>query len=133
MTRSMFLPCALIAIGLAASGCSTQRTVEVTEPSESMSMEGIRTPDDPILGAVSAEGACDPEVLSVEDNVLVYRGQPGDEIEVSITGTGDTPRMETFTMGSTDTEHRLDLGDWESLGVQASGRVGLPGECVLSK
>ncbi|WPF65918.1 MULTISPECIES: hypothetical protein [unclassified Corynebacterium] len=139
------LPCVLLAAGLAATGCSTQRTEEATSPSDSMSMEGIRTPDDPILGAMAEDGTCDPEVLTVENGTLIYHGQPGDEIEVSITpGAGEAsgaapentpvdPRVETFAMGSTDTEHRLDLGEWSSLNASASGRVGLPGECTLSK
>lgn len=136
MTRPLF-PCLLLIAGLMATGCSAQRTVEVADPTSSMSMEGIRTPDDPILGAVAEDGACDPEVLSVQDHSLVYRGQPGDEIEVSITppeatAPGTAPRVESFLMGSTETEHRLNLGEWSALSVSASGRVGLPGECQLS-
>lgn len=121
----------LLACCGALTGCATQRTVEYEQPT--VSQEGIRTPDDPILGAVTEEGACDPAVLSAEGEELVYRGQPGDRIEVIIDSPASAePRTETIEMGSTDTERRVDVGEWGSLSVNASGRVGLPGACSLS-
>lgn len=114
----------------AITGCATQRTVEYEQPS--LSREGIRTPDDPILGTTAEDGSCDPEVLSVAEGSLIYRGQPGDLIEVTINAPGAAhPRVETIEMGSTDTERSLRLGEWSSLRVSATGRVGLPGECEV--
>ncbi|MDK8450164.1 hypothetical protein [Corynebacterium mastitidis] len=121
----------LLACCWVATGCATQRTVEYEQPT--LSREGIRTPDDPILGAVTEEGSCDPAVLSADGEELVYHGQPGDRIEITIDSPASAePRTETIEMGSTDTERRVDVGEWSALGVKASGRVGLPGECSLS-
>ncbi|MBC3185761.1 hypothetical protein H7347_04100 [Corynebacterium sp. zg-331] len=129
----ILLSCALLLVG-AATGCSTQRTVEGESPSATMSMEGIRTPDDPILGAVDEDGTCDAAVLTAADATLVYHGQPGDSIEVTATpAAGAEPTVESFEMSSTETEHRIELGEWSSLDVSASGRVGLPGRCALHR
>lgn len=101
-----------------------------------------RKPDEPILGAVGADGACDESVIAIDHEKptahITYRGQPGDRIKLTIGSdtseraaevqdfelTGKLTEVQVPTTIPNDTIPHID--------VEADGRVGRAGHCVIT-
>lgn len=128
------------------AGCSsTQDGVDSAPPATSgdsnILKTPIRSPQDPILGQVSPEGSCDETVIGIDHNRptahITYKGQPGDKIKVEIryNSPEKTPTIQSFELGSMQTEMQLPTGIENSsisnIKVTAEGRVGAPGECTI--
>jgi hypothetical protein len=133
----------LLVVAAFISGCSTQPELEPAPGATQSADEDllIREPNDPILGNVSSDGKCDPQVVDIDHQkpvaFITYQGQPGDRIEVKIGKESGSEEPETisFEMDSHQTEMQLPTSIPNSsiseISVTAEGRVGKPGECVI--
>ncbi|KQB87088.1 hypothetical protein [Corynebacterium lowii] len=135
MRYLLLIPSALCLAFITA--CSSAE--ETTEPT-TVDFEP-RDPEAPILGAVSEEGHCDPEVIDIDHErntpYVTYHGQPGDAITLQFVANDGVTVLEEsdFELSSRQTGHHalsgLYNGDISGIHVTANGRVGQAGTCVI--
>lgn len=106
--KSLSLPTAFLALALLTVGC--------THPADEEAAVPTREPDAPLLGEVSTDGHCDPNVVDIdhEKNTphLEYHGFPGDHLHLAFVGND----------GTTLREHDIDLPEG-STGHQAISSI----------
>lgn len=112
-----------------------------TTPAPSANNAHSRKPDEPILGNIGPNGACDESVIAIDHEKptarITYHGQPGDHIKLTINSNSPEREAETqeFELSSTLTEMQIptDIPNdtIPNIQVEADGRVGLAGNCVI--
>lgn len=130
-----------IALSLLVTGCSDKDSTSQEADGSNSSLENFepRPPDSPILGNVSDNGQCDPQVVSMdkEKNTphIVYKGQPGDALTIKYMSGEKVLQEDNFELSSTTTSVQTGAsiynGDLDHVQINAHGRVGTPGECRI--
>ena len=132
---------ATILLLLLVSGCTTQENISDKANESGRSLENIhsRSPDSPILGKVSADGQCDPQIITMdkEKNTphILYKGQPGDALTIKYISGKEVLKEDSFELSSTTTSVQTGAsiynGDSERIQIDAHGTVGTAGECHI--
>ena len=130
-----------IALALLVTGCSDQDSTSQEADGSNSSLENFepRPPDSSILGNVSDNGQCDPQIVSMdkEKNTphIVYKGQPGDALTIKYMSGEKVLQEDNFELSSTTTSVQTGAsiynGDLDHVQINAHGRVGTPGECRI--
>lgn len=132
---------ATILLLLLVSGCTTQENISDKEDESRSSLENIhsRSPSSPILGKVSADGQCDPQIITMdkEKNTphILYKGQPGDALTIKYISGKEVLKEDSFELSSTTTSMQTGAsiynGDLGRIQINAHGTVGTAGECHI--
>lgn len=130
-----------IALSLLIAGCGGQDNPPQEAEGSNSSLENFtpRPPDSPILGDVSANGQCDPQIVSMdrEKNTphILYNGQPGDALTIKYMSGEKVLKEDSFALSSTTTSVQTGAsiynGNLDHIQINAHGRVGKTGECHI--
>ncbi|MDK8475737.1 MULTISPECIES: hypothetical protein [unclassified Corynebacterium] len=106
------------------------------------SLEGFepRPSDAPILGNVTAEGECDPQVVKMDNEKntphIHYEGQPGDELTIKYMNGDEVVQEDSVELSSTTTSIQTGSstynGDLDRAEIVAKGRSGTDGTCHIT-
>lgn len=126
---------------LLVSGCTAQENISDKANESERSLEKIhsRSPDSPILGKVSADGQCDPQIVSMDKGKntphILYKGQPGDVLTIKYISSKEMLKEDSFELSGTTTSVQTGAsiynGDLERIQINAHGTVGTTGECHI--
>ncbi|WJZ01876.1 hypothetical protein [Corynebacterium freiburgense] len=99
-----------------------------------------RDPDQPVIKDVSELGICSPYIVSLEYQTdgsakLIYRGQPGDEVNYTLryTDRGEEERQanEQQKLVKITTLSPEETKNLRQVQVAATGDIGVPNSCVI--
>lgn len=136
------VPVALLAVFIApfAAACAGQDADEPPAQSKTIPDRPTRSAGQPILGAVSHDGLCDPSVVDIDHEkntaYITYWGDPGDKVTLDILLYGGKVKNESFKLAPNQRGVHIPSGiyngDIDRIQVHAEGTTGKPGSCMIA-